>query len=71
MYKNGLLSLEEFIGKRSEDHDEDSEWLDSEKERFSQELDKDGNGFLNDEEIVAWIIPEGYQSPATDEVIIV
>jgi len=65
--KNGLLSLEEFIGNRSSEHDEESEWLDSEKERFNQELDKDGNGFLNDEEIVAWIIPEGYQSSATDE----
>ncbi|MPC87558.1 Reticulocalbin-2 [Portunus trituberculatus] len=37
--------------------DKDREWLLTEKDKFDHEHDKDGNGVLDREEILAWVVP--------------
>ena len=37
--------------------DKDREWLLTEKDKFDREHDKDGNGVLDREEILAWVVP--------------
>lgn len=37
--------------------DKDREWLLTEKDKFDNEHDKDGNGVLDREEILAWVVP--------------
>jgi len=62
--RDGALSFKEFIGDRAKD--QDKEWLISEKDRFDNELDKNGDSSLNKEEIIAWIIPSN-EEIATEE----
>merc|ERR1719378_965389 len=62
---DGELSFQEYVGDRG--HDKDKEWLISEKDRFDNELDKNGDNTLNQEEILAWIIPSN-EDIASDEV---
>lgn len=49
------IDFQEFIGESAKNHDK--EWLVSEKEKFDHELDRDGDGILNGNEILAWIVP--------------
>lgn len=63
--KNGEVSFQEYIGDRGKD--KDKEWLLEEKERFDNELDKNGDNILNREEIIAWIIPSN-EDIAKEEV---
>lgn len=37
--------------------DKDREWLLTEKDKFDHEHDKDANGVLDREEILAWVVP--------------
>lgn len=37
--------------------EEEPEWVKNEKEQFSMYRDKDGDGFLNFEEVTHWRIP--------------
>jgi len=62
---DGQLTFQEFVGERGEG--KDKEWLITEKERFDEELDKNGDNVLNKEEILAWIIPSN-EEIANDEV---
>ena len=48
--------------------DKDKEWLIEEKDRFDNELDKNGDNVLNKDEILAWIIPSN-EEIAKEEVI--
>lgn len=52
---DGKINFQEFIGDSARDHDK--EWLVSEKVRFDEEFDKDGDGILNANEILAWVVP--------------
>lgn len=62
---DGVLSFQEYIGERGSG--KDKEWLVTEKDRFDEELDKNGDNHLSQEEILAWIIPSN-EEIATDEV---
>jgi len=62
---DGELSFQEYVGERGEG--KDKEWLITEKDRFDEELDKNGDNVLSKEEIIAWIIPSN-EEIATDEV---
>lgn len=53
--RDGRISFQEFVGDTAHDHDKS--WLISEKERFDSEYDKDGDGLLNGNEILAWVVP--------------
>lgn len=52
---DGLINFQEFLGDSARDHDK--AWLIAEKERFDSEHDKDGDGLLNGNEILSWIVP--------------
>jgi len=41
-----------LIGK-----DKDKQWLESEKDKFDHELDKNGDGLLDRQEIISWVLP--------------
>lgn len=52
---DGMINFQEFLGDTARDHDK--AWLIAEKERFDSEHDKDGDGVLNGNEILSWIVP--------------
>ena len=60
--KDGKISLSEYIGDMygGEDADEEPEWVKSEKEQFATYRDKDGDGYMNEEEVKAWIMPSDF-----------
>lgn len=53
--KDGRIDFQEFVGESSKD--KDKEWLIAEKQRFDSDYDTDGDGSLNRNEILAWIVP--------------
>ncbi|KAH0619848.1 hypothetical protein JD844_014211 [Phrynosoma platyrhinos] len=59
--KNGdeFVSLEEFLGdyRRDPTAQEDPEWIRVEKDRFSNDYDKDQDGKLNSKELLSWVVP--------------
>ncbi|KAL0113413.1 hypothetical protein PUN28_012520 [Cardiocondyla obscurior] len=61
--EDGKISLAEYIGdmyrgeEGEEGEEEEPEWVKNEKEQFSLYRDKDGDGFLNADEVKTWIIP--------------
>ncbi|KAF5275574.1 hypothetical protein FQA39_LY06686 [Lamprigera yunnana] len=63
--KDNSIDFQEYIGERGEHHDK--EWLHSEKEKFDSELDKDGDGKLNGNEILSWVVPSN-EEIADEEV---
>lgn len=52
---DGAISFQEFIGDRGEHHDK--EWLQVEKNKFDHDLDKNGDGKLEGNEILSWVVP--------------
>ncbi|XP_031836755.1 calumenin B scf [Nomia melanderi] len=56
------ISLSEYIGEMYDGTDakEEPEWVKNEKEHFSMYRDKDGDGFLDFEEVKAWINPADF-----------
>lgn len=52
---DGRIDFQEFIGENG--RDKDKEWLIAEKQRFDSDYDTDGDGSLNRNEILAWIVP--------------
>ena len=64
-FLDGKINFQEFIEERAKDPTK--EWLLTEKERFDSELDKNKDGFLDEAEIIAWVIPDNNEI-ATDEV---
>lgn len=49
------ISFQEFVGERAHEHDK--EWLQVEKDKFDNDLDKDSDGKLTSNEILSWIVP--------------
>ncbi|XP_075234695.1 calumenin B scf [Lycorma delicatula] len=60
--KDGKLSLEEYIGDmfRGSEGESEPEWVQNEKEQFSTYRDKDGDGFMDQEEVKNWVIPPDF-----------
>ncbi|XP_053546394.1 reticulocalbin-2 [Bombina bombina] len=56
---DGFVSLEEYLGDYTRDPgmDVDPHWIVVEKDRFSNDYDKDGDGRLNPKELLSWIVP--------------
>lgn len=63
--KDGKIDFQEYAAEQSRDHDK--EWLITEKDRFDNDFDKDGDGYLNGNEILSWILPSN-EEVAEDEV---
>ncbi|XP_059610497.1 calumenin [Phlebotomus argentipes] len=60
---DGKVSVDEYIGdmyRASEDGEEEPEWVKNERDTFAKYRDKDGDGFLNSEEVRDWIIPADF-----------
>ncbi|XP_066999758.2 calumenin-B isoform X2 [Anabrus simplex] len=51
--KDGKISLSEYIGDmyRGSEGEEEPDWVKNEREQFSQYRDKDGDGFMDKEEV--------------------
>ncbi|XP_063233264.1 calumenin [Bacillus rossius redtenbacheri] len=60
--KDGKVSLQEYIGDmyRGSQGEEEPEWVRNEREQFSAYRDKDGDGFMDQEEVKNWIIPPDF-----------
>lgn len=61
--KDGKISIEEYIGDMytaSEEGEPEPEWIVSERETFKKFRDVDGDGFLNRDEVRAWIVPNDF-----------
>ncbi|XP_043193940.1 calumenin-like [Amphibalanus amphitrite] len=60
--KDGRITEDEYIGDMFDaaGGGEEPEWVQKEREQFKNYRDKDGNGYLDKEEISAWIIPPDY-----------
>ncbi|XP_053978823.1 reticulocalbin-2 isoform X2 [Hylaeus anthracinus] len=63
--KDGFISFQEFIGNRAKT--ENKEWLLIEKDKFDYEHDKNGDGRLDSDEILSWLVPSN-EEIADDEV---
>ncbi|KAL3266410.1 hypothetical protein HHI36_010586 [Cryptolaemus montrouzieri] len=59
---DGKVSLKEYIGDMYSGHDDEEEpdWVKSEKEQFNTYRDKDGDGFMDVEEVKNWILPPDF-----------
>lgn len=62
---DGKIDFQEYAAEQSRNHDK--EWLITEKDRFDNDYDKDGDGYLNGNEILSWILPSN-DEVADDEV---
>lgn len=59
---DGKISVEEYIGDmyKGEEAEEEPDWVKNEREQFSTYRDKDGDGFMDNEEIRNWILPPDF-----------
>ncbi|XP_015518155.1 calumenin [Neodiprion lecontei] len=59
---DGKISVTEYIGDmyRGGADEEEPEWVKNEREQFSTYRDKDGDGFMDVEEVKNWIIPADF-----------
>jgi len=61
---DGKINMEEYIGDMYRgDEDvtvEEPDWVTSEREQFEKFRDRDGDGFMDLEEVKAWIIPPDF-----------
>ncbi|KAK3709919.1 hypothetical protein QZH41_020048, partial [Actinostola sp. cb2023] len=64
---DGLINFEEYAGLGEPGAADDKETMDSLKENFNNDLDKNKDGKLDREEVKDWIIPGGDADPATGE----
>jgi len=67
--KDGKVSLEEYISDILADEEEEAnnpEWLEGEKDHFNTHRDSDKDGFLDIDELKAWLTPNN-DSPAQAE----
>lgn len=60
--KDGKLSLNEYIGDmyKGEENEEEPDWVKSEREQFSTYRDKNGDGFMDEDEVKNWILPQDF-----------
>nr|XP_023666918.1 reticulocalbin-2 [Paramormyrops kingsleyae] len=67
--RNGLISLEEFLGDiRTNADDKPSQWEVDETVRFKELYDQDKDGQLNREEQLRWVAPNSYVSAREEAV---
>lgn len=66
--KDGKISLEEYIRDlhKVEEDEEEPEWVQREKEHFSLYRDKDGDGYMNLQEVKNWISPQDFDHAETE-----
>ncbi|GLH05521.1 Supercoiling factor [Gryllus bimaculatus] len=59
---DGKISLKEYIGDmyHGSEGDEEPDWVQNERDQFAQYRDKDGDGFMDKEEVKNWIIPPDF-----------
>ncbi|KAK9876619.1 hypothetical protein WA026_013997 [Henosepilachna vigintioctopunctata] len=59
---DGKVSLIEYIGDmyRAGEDEEEPDWVKSEREQFNTYRDKDGDGFMDVEEVKNWILPPDF-----------
>lgn len=59
---DGRISLKEYIGDmyKGEDDEEEPEWVNNEREQFATYRDRDGDGFMDNEEVKNWILPPDF-----------
>ena len=58
---DGKISLEEYLGNMYNDNGlprEEPDWLQQERETFKETLDRNNDGYLDSQEVVAWVLPE-------------
>lgn len=62
--KDGKISLEEYITDLYHQNIEDGEdlpdWVKSERDQFTSYRDKNGDGFMDADEVRDWIFPQGF-----------
>ncbi|KAG7156579.1 Calumenin-like [Homarus americanus] len=60
--KDGKISLKEYIGDMYRGGDDEFEpaWVSNERDQFREFRDKNGDGYLDEEEVKGWIIPPDY-----------
>ncbi|CAH1786224.1 unnamed protein product [Owenia fusiformis] len=60
--KDGKISLAEYIGDMhpSKEGTEEPDWVESEREAFKEDHDKNKDGLLDFEEVKNWIMPDDY-----------
>ena len=60
--KDGILSVDEYIGDMYKElpGGREPHWVTQEKTLFGTERDKDGDGFMNFEEVKQWIVPDDF-----------
>lgn len=59
--KDGKVSLDEYIGDMyGGEGGEEPDWVKNEREQFQNFRDKDGDGYMDQEEVMAWIMPPDY-----------
>ncbi|KAF5296246.1 hypothetical protein FQA39_LY12583 [Lamprigera yunnana] len=56
------ISIAEYIGDmyRTEDSELEPEWVKNEREQFTTYRDKDGDGYMDTEEVKNWILPQDF-----------
>jgi len=67
--KDGVISLEEYIGDLWPEEDregEEPEWIKTEKEQFRDHRDKDKNGLMDKAEVADWILPPDYDHVSSE-----
>jgi len=62
---DGKINIDEYIGDMYRDEDtinqeDEPDWVASEREQFTKFRDRDGDGFMDLEEVKAWIIPPDF-----------
>ncbi|KAF7264400.1 calumenin B scf [Rhynchophorus ferrugineus] len=59
---DGKISVTEYIGDmyKPEEGDVEPDWVKSEREQFQVYRDKDGDGFMDEEEVKHWILPDDF-----------
>lgn len=60
--KNGVISLDEYIGDmyRGVSDEEEPDWVKNEREQFENYRDKNKDGHMDPEEVKQWIIPPDF-----------
>jgi len=60
---DGKINVEEYIGdmyREGEEGSEEPDWVIQERKNFNEFRDRDGDGFMDLEEVRAWIVPPDY-----------
>lgn len=63
--KDGKISIDEYIGDMYQGIPDENEpdWVEGEREQFTNFRDKDKDGFMDKEEVRSWIVPTDYDHP--------